>query len=274
MIPNSSPVATSASAKCSATSRITAAENTNIATTEIAAVRLRERPHEACRSDQVRLLGRRPGDPDRVEHEDRHEDERVDQRDRVLQGQRQRVDGRDRQERDLDGVGALELDRSEHRRPVPRPEEGDEHDHRPADADQEPVGAGHVREREGARALAGVAGRLAGLAELRERLAALEREHHVDGVLGQDRDEREHGDRQPGRDVELRGLRGPRQDERGAHDREPEEQRVETAPDVDVRETQHEPRDRDADREDDPEPLAERMDVLQLVAELGHEGRT
>ncbi len=108
--------------------------------------------------------------------------------------------------------------------PVPR----DEHDHGPADPDQQPVGARHVREREPARRLLPAAGRRqAGRTRGLERVPALPREDEVDRVLGEHGDERQHGDRQAGGDVELRDLRRPRQDERGPHDRQPEERGLE-----------------------------------------------
>ena len=76
-----------------------------------------------------------------------------------LQRQRQRVerrDGRGTRSRPRCGSrsSAMLADRraaSRAPRAVARPVPGDEHDHRPADADQQPVGAGHVGERERAR---------------------------------------------------------------------------------------------------------------------------
>ena len=48
--------------------------------------------------------------------------------------------------------------------------------------------------------------------------AALAREHEVDGVLGQHRDQRQDRDREARRDVQLRDLGRPRQQERGPDD--------------------------------------------------------
>ena len=59
------------------------------------------------------------------------------------------------------------------------------------------------------------------------RSPALRGEHEVDGVLGQHRDQREQREREPGRDVELRHLGRPRQQERRAHDREAEQHGLE-----------------------------------------------
>ena len=87
----------------------------------------------------------------------------------------------------------------------------EEHDQRPPDADEQPVAAGHVRQRE-RRELVGV-------------LAGLVREREVDRVLGQHRDEREHGEGEALRHVELERLRGPGQQERRAEDGEPEHDR-------------------------------------------------
>ena len=116
-----------------------------------------ERAEVAGGSHQVRLLGRRAGHADRVEHEDRDEDQRVEQRDRVLQRQGQRVDRGDGQEGELDRVAPVERDALPplHRGgavPLADLVPGDEDDHRPADADQQPVGAGHVGEGEASTA--------------------------------------------------------------------------------------------------------------------------
>ncbi len=62
--------------------------------------------------------------------------------------------------------------------------------------------------------------------------AALPREHEVDRVLGQHRDQREDREREAGRDVEPRDLGRPRQQERRADDREPEQQGLEGVRDV------------------------------------------
>ena len=97
-------------------------------------------------------------DAPRVRAEQGHEDHRVDQGDRALQRQGQRVERRHPQESELDRVVSGERDPfptaagrdpSCLAQPIPR----DEHHHRPADADQEAVGAGHVRQREVARGL-------------------------------------------------------------------------------------------------------------------------
>ena len=74
-------------------------------------------------------------------------------------------------------------------------------------ADEQLVRAGHVGEREAVRRLA-------------RRRARLPREHEVDRVLGQHRDQGEQGEGEAGRDVELHDFRRPGQHERGADDRE------------------------------------------------------
>ena len=185
-------------------------------------------------TDQMWLRGRRLGQPAHVQPEQRDEHDRVEQRDRMLQRQRQRVERRRRQVRDLDGVGTLEPDAGERRlrgldpAPAARPVPGDEHHAAPPEADQQPVGAGHVGQRQRARRRqAGLVARARRPVEP-HRLAALPGEDEVDGVLGQHRDQREQGEGESRRDVELRDLRGPGQDERGSHDREPEEQSLDT----------------------------------------------
>ena len=86
-----------------------------------------------------------------------------------------------------------------------------QHHHRPPDADQQPVAAGHVGERE-RRELLGVLARLLG-------------EREVDRVLGEHRDQGEHGEREALRHVELERLRRPGEQERRAEDGEAEDDR-------------------------------------------------
>ena len=223
---NCSPVATSDSAKCSAESRITTAANTNIPITLARRRGIRNVPIQRagptrCGSSagafEIRQVYATKIDTSTT---------RVDQRDLRLQGQGQRVHGREPEERHLHRMRTVEPHLVQNRWALARAVRRDEYDHRPADADQQAVRARHVGEGERARALPRVVRCLARLSELLERVPALPREHHVDGVLGQDRDEREDGDRQPRRDVELRHLGRPRQDEGRADDREAEQQRL------------------------------------------------
>ncbi len=237
----------------------------------------------------MRLLCRRAGDPDRVGDEDPDQHDRVDQRDRVLQRQGQGVDGRDREERDLDPVRTLEADLGsrlllqgaplrggERSRRLPGTETADlvpgqEDDHRPPDPDQQPVGAGHVRERERARGRVGVAaGRGARGAELLHGVPRLRGEHEIDRVLGQHRDEGEHRDREAGGDVQLRDLRGPGEEERGPHDRHPEQERLERVGQRRVGEPQDDGGDRDRARRREVDALPGGMDVVEVVVEGRH----
>ena len=66
-------------------------------------------PDEARRADEVGLLGRRPPDADHEQHEDRDEDDRVDEGQRVLERERERIQRREGEEHDLDRVGPFEL---------------------------------------------------------------------------------------------------------------------------------------------------------------------
>ncbi len=88
---------------------------------------------------------------------------------------------------------------------------GEEHHHRPPDADQQPVAAGHVGQRE-RRVLLGV-------------LARLGREGEVDGVLREHGDQGEHGEGEALRHVELEDLGRPGQQEGRAEDGEAEDER-------------------------------------------------
>ena len=167
--------------------------------------RVGSEPMSSAGPDEVRLLGRRPRDAHHVRDEEPDQDDRVEQRDRALQRERQRVDGRDGEEGDLDRVRPVELDLVVERSLVAvglgdpaHPPRGQQHHQRPADADQQPVAAGHVGQRE-RRVLVGV-------------LARLPREHEVDGVLGQHRDQRQDGE---GEALARRRAGAPRRPRRG-----------------------------------------------------------
>ena len=91
------------------------------------------------------------------------------------------------------------------------PPRREQHDERPADADEQPVAAGHVGEREGR--------------ELLRVLARLGGEREVDRVLGKHRDQRQDREREALGHVELQRLRRPGQEERRSEDGEAEHDR-------------------------------------------------
>ena len=194
-----------------------------------ASLRRRQRADQSRGPDEVRLLRRRAPEPEHEHHEDADEDDRVDERERALQRQGQRVERRQREERDLDRVRAFERDVGVELAGVPvlagdarHPPRREQHDHRPADADQQPVAAGHVGERE-RRVLLGV-------------LAGLVGEREVDGVLGQHRDEGQHGEGEALRHVELERLGRPGEQERRAEDGEAEDDRCHDVAEAGARE--------------------------------------
>ena len=193
-----------------------------------------------------------------------------------LQRQRERVERGDPEEPDLDRVVAGELDpfpaRAGLRRGLAEPIPRDEHDHRPADTDQEPVRARHVRERQVARGLRAAAGeRRARRVEL-VGVATLRREHEVHGVFGQDRDQREDRDREPRGDVELRRLGRPRDRERRPDDREAVEQREHGGCRVESGVAGEERGDREQRDGRQRSALAARVEVDQIVRH-GHQER-
>ncbi len=150
----------------------------------------------------------------------------------MLERERERVRGCEREERDLDRVRPFEVHVGVELAGVaalagdPRhPPRGEQHDHRPPDADEEPVAAGHVGQRE--------------RRELLRVFAGLVREREVDRVLRQHRDECEHGEREPLRHVELEGLRRPGQEERGTEDGEPEDHRGNDVAEADPADPRH-----------------------------------
>lgn len=86
---------------------------------------------------------------------------------------------------------------------------GQEDDERPPHADEQPVAAGHVGERE--RCVLVWVG------------TGLEGEREVDRVFGEHGDERQHGQREAARHVDLERFGPPGHEERGPHDRDPED---------------------------------------------------
>ena len=89
-------------------------------------------------------------------------------------------------------------------------------------------------------------------------LPALCREREVDGVLGQHGDQREHGEGEALRDVELERLGPPGEQERGADDGEPEDDRTDQLRRVHPAEPHDEAGEGQGDRAADRQPLATR----------------
>ena len=167
------------------------------------------------------LLGLAPEHDADVEDVEPDEERHVEDVDPAAQRHEERPERRRQQEGDLEADVAVERDgvfqeaRAVLHRGVAvgaRAEHREQRDARPADPDEDAVGAGHVRDREvaGLDAL-GRAGEHAGLPGV----------EGVDGVLRRDREHREHGDRERPGDVLLGGLGAPRQEERGAEDPHP-----------------------------------------------------
>ncbi len=107
---NRSPVSTSDSANGSAASRIATTDPRNRSPTTDAALGFGQRADQLRGPDEVRLLGRCAGDPEHVDDEDRDEHRAVEQGQRALERQREAVQGRDHEERDLDRVRPFEHD--------------------------------------------------------------------------------------------------------------------------------------------------------------------
>ena len=102
-MPNSSPVSTSDSANGSAHRQDHRRPRTRGA--RPTATRRRvvgQLAEQLRRPDEVGVLGRGSAIAERVEHEDRDQHAGVEQREVVLERERQRVQRRDREERDLD----------------------------------------------------------------------------------------------------------------------------------------------------------------------------
>ena len=180
-------------------------------------------------------MDRRAGETDHVPKEQHAEQDRVLERDASLGDDDERIQRRDDQNADVErdparqrqfGLGAVVgataqispgvtrsgFDQLARARRLP----GEEEDHgRPAHAEQQAVGAGHIRQRQ-----------VGLLREPRERhrvrrvLPRLVGQEQVDRVLGQHGDERHQGDRQRRRDVVLRRLGAGGDQERRRQDRQ------------------------------------------------------
>ena len=110
-----------------------------------------------------------------------------------------------------------------------------------------------------------------GAPESSKALPPLHGEHEVDDVLGQHGDERQYGDGQAGRDVELGHLGRPRQQEGGADDGQAEEQRGDRVAQVDVGDADEHAGHHHEDREDQRESLAAGLYMaVQVLVDRGH----
>ena len=168
------------------------------------AMRRRERADHRRRANEVRLHGRRARGGHGVSGEESDQDDAVSQRDPGLERKDERVHGRRGEEEQTSNVAAIESNQ-----PVATNRPGQEGDHRPADAKEQPVRARHVGD--GVRSEAGVG-------------AGLPREHDVDGVFRQHGEQRNHDQRERAGDIALRGFRTPRHREGRADDTEAEDQ--------------------------------------------------
>jgi hypothetical protein len=170
-----------------------------------AAGRGRESADQGGRSDQVGLLGRQAGDAPHVKAEHGSEHGHVDQAQVALEGQHERIKGRRQQHGQLQAVALLELDVA-----AAEAEIGQGDHQRPGDADEQPVRPGHIGD---------------GVAGVGRVLGGEPGEAGIDHVLGQDGDQRQQGECEALREVELDRLGRPRQQEGGPHDGDPVDER-------------------------------------------------
>jgi len=155
------------------------------------------------RPDQVRLGRLGPGGLPQVEDEEAEQGEAEDQADLPGQRDQERHDRGDEQEPQLGPVPGLQHQLTDAAPGPPgRHPERDDHHQRPAQAQQQPVGPGHV----GRCVLHVVRIVPGGVGEVQ-----------VHRVLGQDRDDGQQGDRQRPRDVDPGRFGPPGQQERGSH---------------------------------------------------------
>ena len=156
--------------------------------------------------DQIRLGRLGPGGLPQVEDEEAEQGEAEDQADLAGQRDQERHDGGDEQEPQLGPVAGLQHQFPDAAAGPPgrHPQRDDHHD-RPAQAQQQPVGPGHV----GRRVLHVVRVVPGGVGEVQ-----------VHRVLGQHRDDGQDGDGQRAGDVQPGRFGGPGQQE-GARPRRP-----------------------------------------------------
>jgi hypothetical protein len=152
-------------------------------------------------TDQVRLLDRLPEERADVQREDREQHHRVHDRERAFDRDQERVQRREEEILELSRLRGQQLDLA---LPAARFGPHDEDERRPADADEEPVRARHVRRR---------------VADVGRVACRFPGEIQVDRVLGQHRDDRQDGDREAARDLELGELGRPRQQKCRREDR-------------------------------------------------------
>jgi hypothetical protein len=178
---------------------------------------------------------RLPGRP-HVQEEDAEEDDRVHERQGSLERDDERVERRDREIRHLDRLVPRQQDLA-----LPETQPHREDRRRPADPEQEPVAARHVGGRE---------------RRVRRVGTGAPREVHVHGVFGQHRNERQRRERERARDVELRHLARPREDEGGAEDADAGHERRPVMRGHEPAVVRNEPRQRQQEHHTDPDPLS------------------
>jgi len=203
-MPIKRPVCTSPAAKGSAASPITPPAKANSASTTYRRGTVGSAPIVAAGPTRSGFLGRAARRPDRVAREERRQQHGIDEGDLASQDERERIQGGGGEKADGDHATAVERDE-----PPPLGGPREQRDRRPADAQQQTVGSGHVRDRvrrEG-RVVPGLPG-----------------EHDVDGVFRQHRKQRDDDERERARDVALGRLGGPRHRERRGHDARVEQQ--------------------------------------------------
>ena len=250
--------------------RITAAAKTNITTIDV-----RRGPSRTCRGSARDRPGAapRPAPSTRGSCTARRSPPapRVERRDRVLQRQGQRVDRGDGQVRELHRVAPVELDALPPLRGGAPSRLRIRYHAMNTTMDQPmPISSRlapvmFASASDARRLLSAARRRQARRTRRLERVPALPGEHEVDRVLGEDGDERQHGDRESGGDVELRDLRRPRQHERRAHDRQPEQRGLERSAADPAWRPEHQRRHGSAIASTMRDALARRMDVGELV---------
>ena len=207
-MPSWVPVVMRDSAKGSAEATITAAANTNSPVTSSRLGRCDRPADPGGGPDEVRLGRLGPGGLPQVEDEEAEQGEAEDQADLAGQRDQERHDGGDEQEPELGPVPGLQHQFPDAAAGPPgRHPQGDDHHDRPAQAEQQPVGPGHV----GRRVLHVVRVVPGGV-----------REVEVHRVLGQHRDDGQDRDGQRAGDVDPGRFGRPGQQERRGHDGRPE----------------------------------------------------
>ena len=190
-------------------------------------------------SDQLRLAPLAVRSSPQVDREDGEQHDSVVPGETTGEGDDQRIEAGESEECELELAAFVQLHAARPFATAPKAPREQERDERPAQSQQQPIAAGHVRR---------------GVMRVLRNVPRAPREVEIDGVLGEDGDHREDRGRETPRDVALRGLGCPHQQERRRYDRGTENQHPDDWSGVNAENAQRECRNGDCDDDGDLPP--------------------